>query len=93
MKPRDLDVSGVDPDSHRPDATWAWAPPDGRVEILDITAALDRFRGAPAAPPLAWCDIAPAEPNGVIDITSDVLYIVDAFRGFPYPFDGPPPCP
>lgn len=71
----------------------AWGRADGRADMIDITAALDRFRNAPLAPPLAWCDVAPAVPDGVVDITADIVRIVDAFRGFPYPFAVPNACP
>jgi hypothetical protein len=74
-------------------ASGAWTPPDGRVDIVDASAALDRFRGAPRAPPLAWCDIAPAVPDGAVDITSDVVGILGGFRGLPYPYATPSPCP
>jgi hypothetical protein len=69
-----------------------WEPPNGGVNILDATAALARFVNLPDAPPLPACDLQPERPDGVVDI-QDIMYIIDAFRGFPYPFDDPAPCP
>jgi hypothetical protein len=69
-----------------------WEPPNGGVNILDATAALARFINLPDAPPLPACDLQPERPDGVVDI-QDIMYIIDAFRGFPYPFDDPAPCP
>ncbi len=68
----------------------AWTRPDGRVDIIDATAAIDRFANRPDAPPLPWVDIYPEVPDGRADII-DVVYVLEAFRGRPYPF--PPPCP
>jgi hypothetical protein len=66
----------------------AWTPADGSVDIADAVAALDRFRGLAGAPLVSWCDLEPAQPDGVVNIT-DVGYIVDAFRSLPYPFASP----
>ncbi len=45
------------------------------------------------APSSARTDIAPALPDGRIDMIPDLVNVIDAFRGLPYPFDAPPPCP
>jgi hypothetical protein len=34
---------------------------------------------------------SPAEPDLVVDFV-DIFYALEAFRGKPYPFDGPGPC-
>lgn len=68
-------------------------PPDGSVDIVtDVTAALDKFKNLTGAPIKARCDGEPHVPDLVINI-SDVTYVLDAFRGDPYPFTpGPDPC-
>ena len=74
-----------------PDGTWE--PPDGSVDIVrDAIACLLGFQNLSIAPPLEWCDLSPVIPDGVISIV-EVMYIVDAFVGLPYPFDRPGPCP
>jgi hypothetical protein len=60
---------------------------------------LDKFRNL--VPPSLPCpaiikaraDVEPQTPDQLINIT-DVTLVLDAFRGFPYPFSpsGPPPC-
>ncbi|RME39732.1 MAG: hypothetical protein D6788_04835, partial [Planctomycetota bacterium] len=68
----------------------AWTPPDGDVDILDLTAVADAFRNKEDRPPLEWTDIAPCTPDRLIDIV-DMIWTVDAFKSKPYPCD--PPCP
>ncbi len=71
-------------------------PPDGVVGVsTDVTALLDKFKNLEGAPSKARCDIEPADPDQVINIT-DVTCCIDAFRGDGYPFGyiaPPPPCP
>ncbi len=71
----------------------SWFPPDGEVNISsDALAALDKFSGVGTAPAKASCDLGPAVPDHKINITEIVL-IVDAFRGLSYPFvEMPAPC-
>lgn len=69
-----------------------WADPNGEVTILDVTAGIACFTGEPGAPPLERCDVYPAIPDGGVEII-DILHMVGAFQGLPYPFDGPPLCP
>ncbi len=65
-----------------------WTAPNGIVDIVDVLAVVDRFKGLPAAPPMAQVDLYPQSPNGVIDIL-DIVSCLNAFRGIPYPFGGP----
>ncbi|UCC29076.1 MAG: M28 family peptidase, partial [Phycisphaerales bacterium] len=64
-----------------------WLPPDGSVDIPDIVATLDRFRGLPDAPPLHQVDLIAlglgCQPDGSVDII-DATMGVDGFRGFSY---------
>jgi len=67
-------------------------PPDGEVDFLNLTGCVDRFQGVSGAPPLEWADLHPGVPNGLVDF-NDIGSVVDAFRGFAYPFPLPDPCP
>jgi hypothetical protein len=73
-------------------ADGAWTSPNGLVNILDATAAIDVFRSSSTAPPLTWCDVYPAVPDGSIDVP-DIVHVLDAFRALPYPFAEPEGCP
>ena len=68
-------------------------PPEGVVNMgTDVTACLDKFRNLPNAVLKSRADIEPQVPDLLINI-SDVTYVLDAFRGFEYPFEpGPPLC-
>ncbi len=65
-----------------------WTPPDGTVDIVDITASLDRFRSLLLAPVMPWCDSVPQTPDGILTIV-DITHMLDAFRGEVYPFADP----
>ena len=81
------DLAGVyDPNG------W-WAAPDGTIDVtVDVLGAIAKFAGAPNAMRKARADVEPAIPDQVINI-GDVLHIVRAFQGLPYPFSpGAPPC-
>lgn len=68
-------------------------PPDGTVNVTaDVIAILDKFANRPNAIVKARADVGPAVPDLVIDVL-DLLQGVDAFRGIPYPFALPAPCP
>ncbi|MFQ5495224.1 MAG: hypothetical protein ACE5EX_07560, partial [Phycisphaerae bacterium] len=63
-----------------------WRQPDGIVTILaDAISAIDKFAGRTTAPRKARVDLEPGCLDLVINI-SDVVLILDAFRGRPYPF-------
>lgn len=59
--------------------------PDGIVNLLDVSAVLDRFVNAPGAVALHRADLTPMIPDGVVDF-ADVAAVVNAYRGLPYPF-------
>ena len=81
---------------------WWWNPPDGTVNIMDIIAVLDKFRGLPGTVPIWWVDLVGTGGGGIrwctpnlrIDII-DVAVALDGFRGFPYTQSTgcPEPCP
>ncbi len=66
-------------------------PPDGRIDFIDITAVVEKFKNLPGAVIKARADLAGNIPDLVVDFV-DISSCVDAFRGDPYPFDGPPDC-
>ncbi|MBU0718000.1 MAG: hypothetical protein KJ749_07115 [Planctomycetes bacterium] len=68
-----------------------WTAPNGVVNFDDVTAAVQTFVVAPAAPPVEWVDIEPAVPNAILNF-SDIQQIVYAFQGTPYPFSNPADC-
>ena len=75
-------------------ATGQWSAPEGTIDVpTDMLAVIDKFINKFGAPSTARTDIAPALPDGRIDMIPDLVYVIDAFRGLPYPFDAPEPCP
>ncbi len=73
--------------------TSTWIPPDGSVDMTtDYTAVLDKFSGVPGAPHKARCDLDADVPDRLIGI-ADIISVLNAFSGLPYPFDGPGGCP
>lgn len=60
-------------------------------DFVDITTIVDKFRNTLDAPSKAVVDLYPNLPDQVIDF-NDIVEAVDAFRGFPYRFDGPTGC-
>lgn len=70
-----------------------WTPPNGFVNVNDVTAEVHRFEGRPFAPPLSWMDIADASPNRLVNV-ADIQRVVLAFGGANiYPFNNPQDCP
>jgi len=77
-----------------------WAPPQGVVDFVDISALVDKFRNLPSAPRKARADVINSNvdqpvPDRKVDFV-DISYVVDAFRGVAASPPGPPvvdPCP
>ena len=74
-------------------------PPQGdpftQPNIDDVLALVNAFQGVENAP-LTWLDVDPVVGNGCPEGTitiGDVLVVVNAFTGQPYPGDGPVDCP
>ena len=62
-------------------------PPDGGVDVVtDVTAGLDKFKNVITGPSSARVDVEPEVIDHWINI-SDVTFVLDAFRGDPYPFE------
>jgi len=69
-----------------------WTGPNGRIDFLDITAVVEKFRNLPSAPSKVRVDLAGGDPDAIVDFT-DISVCVDAFRGFAYPYGVPDDCP
>jgi len=69
-----------------------WGPPNGVTNFGDVQAAIKTFQGGESATPTTWTDVEPEEPNRVVNF-NDVLQLVFAFTGLPYPFGDPANCP
>ena len=69
-----------------------WTGPNGVVNMDDIMAAVHKFRRLANAPPMSWVDVDGELPNMVINLT-DIMRIVQGFKGEPYPFSDPASCP
>ena len=68
------------------------SPPNGVVGIpTDASACLDKFKNLANAVIKSRADIEPSHPDQLINIR-DITFVVDAFRGFAYPFE-PDPAP
>ena len=63
-----------------------------RFFVRDHWAAVQKFQRLEGAPPLIWADIDGEVPNAVLNMT-DILQIVQGFKGEPYPFRDPAECP
>ncbi len=72
-----------------------WTPPQGSTNIDDAVAAIKTFQGGAVVPPgpippgnvahLSVADVEPGNINTVVGF-NDVLTVVLAFQGDPYPF-------
>jgi hypothetical protein len=60
--------------------------------IVDVAGVVDKFKGLASAPIMARSDLAPDDPDGIVNIL-DVANTVDAFKNFAYPYAGPTACP
>ncbi len=65
-------------------------PPDGIVDVVDVSAIQDKFANVIDLPK-ARADLDPDVPNRKVDFM-DTLRVLDAAGGLSYPFDGPAEC-
>jgi hypothetical protein len=72
--------------------TAEWTSPEGVITVADVVALLDKFKNLQSAPTKTRCDLEPAIPDFLINI-SDVTQCLGAFSGAAYPFLPPPSCP
>jgi hypothetical protein len=66
-------------------------PDDVRNIVNDVVADVDKFGNRPGALIKARADMEPAKLDLKINIT-DVIQVLNAFRGAAYPFPPSPPC-
>ena len=65
---------------------WTEPEPDGTVSITtDVVAIIAKFGNRPGSPMKIRVDLDPETPDFKINII-DIVRILDAFRGLPYPF-------
>jgi bacillolysin len=66
--------------------------PDGKVDMLDVSAVVDGFRGE-TVQALHPADLSPAIPDRKVDF-ADISQVVNAYHGMLYPFPvTAPSCP
>jgi len=71
-----------------------WTAPNGTIDVtLDVTACLEKFKNSFGAPIKARADVDPNTPEWKVNVSTDVTRILDAFKGYAYPFAGPGTCP
>jgi hypothetical protein len=70
------------------------APPDGKVDVLDIATVVDGVKEVPGALPTPRLDLFGCVPNRMLDVI-DVAGAVDAVKGRSYQASSlcPLPCP
>jgi cysteine-rich repeat protein len=61
-----------------------YTPPDGVVDVIDIAALIDTFKGIVGSLPMYAVDMFGCIPNQIIDAI-DIVGEVDAFKGLSYP--------
>ncbi len=63
-------------------------------DVLDVAAAVDVLRGMPNAPAKMRAKLWPNAPDPATNLlVVDVALVVDALKGFAYPYSGPCACP
>lgn len=69
-----------------------WSAPQGITNIDDAVCVIKTFQEVESAPEVPRTDVEPQEPNRVVNF-NDVLFVLFAFKGEPYPFGCPDdPC-
>ncbi len=61
-------------------------------DAVDVASMVNKFKQVPGSPTTAQCDLYPDMVDQIINAL-DITLMVDAFKGEPYPFAGPTPCP
>jgi hypothetical protein len=78
------------------DAETAYNPPGTgtQPDASDVTALVNKFKNLAGAPVKARSQLQPNLPELNTDVSAtDIVAVVDAYKGFAYPYGGPCPCP
>jgi len=78
------------------DAASLFSPPEasGQPNSLDVTALVNKFKGAAGAPVKAISQLQPNLPELNADVGAlDIVACVDAVKELAYAYSGPCPCP
>jgi hypothetical protein len=78
------------------DIAAAFNPPSTTTQpdAIDVTQLVNKFKHLPGALSKAIAQLQPNLPELNADINAlDIVAVVDAVKGFAYPFSGPCPCP
>lgn len=67
-------------------------PPNGTVEVHDLSGVADKFVNRLFSPSKSRSDFTPQVPDQIIDVF-ELIFVVEAFKGQPYPYPAPAPCP
>ena len=71
---------------------FEWSAPQGITNIDDAVCVIKTWQAEEGAPESPRTDMVPQEPNRVTNF-NDVLFVIFAFQGEPYPFGCPDdPC-
>jgi hypothetical protein len=63
-------------------------------DAIDVTQLVNKFKNVPGAPIKPIAQLQPNLPELNANINAlDIVAVVDAVKGFAYPFSGPCPCP
>jgi hypothetical protein len=93
------DVGRYSPPLIVPTAKWgdvgpAFHPSGSQPDVIDIAYVVDRVKTLPSAVSKVYALTQPAEINPASDANViDIGMVVNAIKGFAYPFSGPPSCP
>ncbi|MFH1107596.1 MAG: M4 family metallopeptidase, partial [Planctomycetota bacterium] len=78
------------------DAETGYNPPGTgqQPDAGDVTALVNKFKKLAGAPVNSRSQLQPNLPELNTDVSaSDIVAVVDAYKGFAYPYGGPCPCP
>jgi len=82
------------------DVFWPYSPPGSTIQpdASDLTEVIDKFKGLVGSISKPRAVMSGANGSDIPDLNLDVDFgqvsaNVDAFRGKPYPYAGPAPCP
>ncbi len=98
QEPVCTDVSGpiVRSTARHGDVTAPFNPPStsAQPDGLDVAAMIDKYKCMCGTSTRAQMQVQPNQPELNTDLSAlDITSVLDAFKGFAYPFHGPCPCP